>query len=197
MSRGGAEREKETESEAGCRLWASCQHRAWCGAQTHKLWDHDLSRSRMLHWLSYPDAYIFFLIGEGSSEEILHPCNEILLSSISEFRLSLGFLVPNSWILLLFLPRSLNTSFGRSVDNIWLLPRGKFIIPKLILVCKYLRSLEGTSIHDRTLYILTIMLFYKYVSYLIHRWGFLCKDVNVQPLYSRRLPRGSTMCPAQ
>ena len=34
----------------------SCQHRARCGAGTHKLWDHDLSWSQMLNWLSHPGA---------------------------------------------------------------------------------------------------------------------------------------------
>ena len=34
----------------------SCRHRARCGAWTHKLWDHDLNRSRMLNRLSHPGA---------------------------------------------------------------------------------------------------------------------------------------------
>ena len=43
------------------RIWSrlqalSCQHRARRGAQTHRLWDHDLSRSRTLNWLSHPGA---------------------------------------------------------------------------------------------------------------------------------------------
>ena len=39
----------------GSRLQAlSCQHRARCRAHTHKPWDHDLSRSQMLNWLSHP-----------------------------------------------------------------------------------------------------------------------------------------------
>ena len=56
MSGGGAEREGDIESEAGSRLWASGQYRAWCGAGTHELWDHDLSRSQMLNRLSHPGA---------------------------------------------------------------------------------------------------------------------------------------------
>ena len=41
------------------RIWnrlqgLSCQHRAWCGARTHELWDHDLSRRWMLNCLSHP-----------------------------------------------------------------------------------------------------------------------------------------------
>ena len=43
MSGGGAEREGDTESEAGCRQSMSCQHRAGLGAQTHRPQDHDLS----------------------------------------------------------------------------------------------------------------------------------------------------------
>ena len=60
--------ERETEREQGrsrerrrhriqSRLQAlSCQHRAQLGAQTHKLWDHDLTCSRMLNWLSHPGS---------------------------------------------------------------------------------------------------------------------------------------------
>lgn len=33
-----------------------CQHRARCGAGTHRPWNHDLSRSQTLNWLSPPDA---------------------------------------------------------------------------------------------------------------------------------------------
>ena len=51
MSRGGAEREGDTESETEI-----CQHRARRGAQTHGLRDHDLSRSRTPNRLSHPGA---------------------------------------------------------------------------------------------------------------------------------------------
>ena len=66
--------ERESESKQGRgrergrhRIWSrlqapSCQHRAWCGAQTHKLWDHDLSWSRTLNQLSHPGAPPFLLI---------------------------------------------------------------------------------------------------------------------------------------
>ena len=59
MSGGGAEREREgdTESEAGSRPWApNCQGRAQCRAWTHGLWDHDLSWSQLLNWLSHSGA---------------------------------------------------------------------------------------------------------------------------------------------
>ena len=41
------------------RIWSrfqapSCQHRAWWGTRTHKPWDHDLSSSWTLNWLSPP-----------------------------------------------------------------------------------------------------------------------------------------------
>ena len=58
-SRGGAERE-------GDRIWSrlqalSCQHRAWCRAQTYGLRDHDLSWSRTLNRLSHAgDLSLFF-----------------------------------------------------------------------------------------------------------------------------------------
>ena len=62
------ERERETDCEWGRgrergrhRIWSriqalSCQHRDWRGARTHEPWDHDLSRSRTLNWLSHPGA---------------------------------------------------------------------------------------------------------------------------------------------
>ena len=58
------ERETEHEHEQGRgrergrhRIWSrfqalSCQHRAWCRAQTHEPWDHDLSWSQTLNQLS-------------------------------------------------------------------------------------------------------------------------------------------------
>ena len=68
-------KERETEHERGRgrgrgrhRIWSrlqalSCQHRARHGAQTHKLWDHDLNRSQTLNQLSHPGTpinYVFF-----------------------------------------------------------------------------------------------------------------------------------------
>ena len=50
MSGEGAEREGDTESEVGSRLWA-------VSAQP---WDHDLSQSQMLNWPSHLDALIYF-----------------------------------------------------------------------------------------------------------------------------------------
>ena len=50
---GGAERERDTESEAGSRLLAvhtGPKH----GAQTHKPRNHDLSQSQKLNQLSHP-----------------------------------------------------------------------------------------------------------------------------------------------
>ena len=56
------EREQGRGRERGRhRIWSrlqvlSSQHRAWCGARTHKLRDHDLSWSRSLNQLSHPGA---------------------------------------------------------------------------------------------------------------------------------------------
>ena len=60
------ERQRESEQGRGrergrhriqSRLQAlSCQHGAQSRAQTHKLWDHDLSWSRMLNPLGHPGA---------------------------------------------------------------------------------------------------------------------------------------------
>ena len=55
MSMGGAEKGGDPESEAGSRLWG-CQHRTRRGTQTHRLQDHNLSRSQMANQLSYPGA---------------------------------------------------------------------------------------------------------------------------------------------
>ena len=48
------------------RIWSrlqalSCQHRAWCGAWTQELRDHDLSWSQTLNWLSHPGALLSLL----------------------------------------------------------------------------------------------------------------------------------------
>ena len=51
----GTERERENPKQALC-----CQCRAWCGAQSHELWDHDLSQNQEseAYWLSHPGALI-------------------------------------------------------------------------------------------------------------------------------------------
>ena len=51
---GGAEREGDTESEAGSWLWAVSTEPN-TGLEL-KPWDHDLSQSRTLNWLSHPRA---------------------------------------------------------------------------------------------------------------------------------------------
>ena len=43
----------------------SCQHRAWCGAQTHEPWDHDLSRNQTLNWLSHPGTPSFHVFSSA------------------------------------------------------------------------------------------------------------------------------------
>ena len=48
----GRERMRENPKQA-----PSCQPRAWCGAQTHEPWDHDLSPNKEWEaWLSPPGA---------------------------------------------------------------------------------------------------------------------------------------------
>ena len=73
-SRGGAEREGDTIQS---RLQAlSNQHRAWRRAQTHKLWDHDVSQSRTLNQLSHsgtPKKLLF---------KVVVPKNYISVNSI-------------------------------------------------------------------------------------------------------------------
>ena len=58
----------EGKAERGSqRIWSrlqalSCQHRAQCRARTHELWDHDLSQSQILNWLSHsgtPSLFFF------------------------------------------------------------------------------------------------------------------------------------------
>ena len=58
MNGGGSERGRH-------RIWSrfqalSCQHRAWCGARTHQLPDHDLSWSRMLNRRSHPGILTYW-----------------------------------------------------------------------------------------------------------------------------------------
>ena len=61
-SKGRPERERHTESEAGCKLWvvSTEPNVAW----NHKLWDHDLSWSWMLNQLSPQNTpwFTFLLI---------------------------------------------------------------------------------------------------------------------------------------
>ena len=52
--RGRGEKEGDTEPETVSRLWAVSTAR--CRAQTHELWDHDLSQSWMLNQLSHQGA---------------------------------------------------------------------------------------------------------------------------------------------
>ena len=54
-SRKGAEREGDTESEAGSRLRAGSTEPD-AGGRTHEPRDHDLSQSRTLNQLSHPGA---------------------------------------------------------------------------------------------------------------------------------------------
>ena len=65
MSGGGAQREGDTHRIRSRLQVPSCQHRARSKAQTHEPWDHDLSWSRMLKWLSHqePSFSLFFLNG--------------------------------------------------------------------------------------------------------------------------------------
>ena len=51
----GVERQGDTESEAGSRLWA-VRTESGCRAWTHETRDHDLSWSRTLNCLSHPGA---------------------------------------------------------------------------------------------------------------------------------------------
>ena len=58
----GRQREGDTESEAGSRLWAVSTDSSRRGARTHEPWDHDLSWSPMLSQLSHPGTpFIFFI----------------------------------------------------------------------------------------------------------------------------------------
>ena len=50
---GEGQRERKTQNP---KQALSCQHRAWCGTQTHKPQDHDLSWSWTLNWLSHSGA---------------------------------------------------------------------------------------------------------------------------------------------
>ena len=61
-SKGGVGQERETQNQT--RLQAlRYQYRAWRGSQTHKLWDHDLSRRWMDNRLSHPGSLSGRLLG--------------------------------------------------------------------------------------------------------------------------------------
>ena len=60
MSGGGAERERDTESKAGSRLWAVSTE-PYTGLELRP-WDHDLSQSQMLNQLSHPGASVLFIL---------------------------------------------------------------------------------------------------------------------------------------
>ena len=94
-----------TETETECK-WArgergrhrsrsrlqapTCQHRARCGARTHEPWDHDLSRSRTLNWMSHP----------GAPSEFLTTCICYLISFLKFFKflyLSFNFVNISFW----------------------------------------------------------------------------------------------------
>ena len=61
---GKGQREGDTHTQRSRLKAPSCQHRAPHKAQTQELWDHDLSQSRILNWLSHPgtpwDSYFQF-----------------------------------------------------------------------------------------------------------------------------------------
>ena len=63
---GATPRERGTEE----LKWALCwQQQAQCWAQTHKLWDHDLSWCQMLNQLSHPGApKVYLFLREGGRE---------------------------------------------------------------------------------------------------------------------------------
>ena len=50
----GMDRERRRHRIRSSLQALSCQHRAWCGAWTHKPWDHDLGRCQTLNRLSHP-----------------------------------------------------------------------------------------------------------------------------------------------
>ena len=89
LSMGGrrAEREGDTESEAGSRLRPSCQHRARCGARTHELQDCDLSRSRTLNWLSPPaPCKLHFGYREAENWVSCTTCLQVTAGSAADFQ---------------------------------------------------------------------------------------------------------------
>ena len=63
MSEGGEERDRGTEDPKQALCW---QQRTQCRAWTHEMWDHDLSWSWMLNWLSHPGAPRVKVLTRGS-----------------------------------------------------------------------------------------------------------------------------------
>ena len=74
---GGAEREGDTESEAGYRLWV-------VNVGLKPTWDHDLSQSWMLNWLNHPGIPgVTFLDGSAPSSCIFPFCSAIQNNRVS------------------------------------------------------------------------------------------------------------------
>ena len=78
----------------------SCQHRDQCRAHTHEPWDHDLSWSRTLNWLSHPGsqrAPTFFDLSDSTLTviEITKEMGEEYLCSTKE---SQKFHLSGNWV---------------------------------------------------------------------------------------------------
>ena len=80
MSRGGTEREGDTEFEAGSRLSAvstDTEPRGGLELRSHEPGGHDLSGSRMLNRLSHPGApkgeAVLLTYGKGTSASATPP----------------------------------------------------------------------------------------------------------------------------
>ena len=98
----GRDRERDRQ-----RIWSrlralSCQHRACCGAQTRKPWDHDLSWHWMLNQLSHPGApmFVYFWerdrvgVGKGQREREIENLKQAPGSELTAQSLMQG---SNSW----------------------------------------------------------------------------------------------------
>ena len=77
---GGSEKEGDTESETGSRLWAVSTEPD-TGLEPTEPWDHDLSRSRTLNWLSHPGAPMHILLealGKGGDHLYCFACSAFI-----------------------------------------------------------------------------------------------------------------------
>ena len=90
------ERERQSANGGGAergrhRIWTRLQApgselsaQSLMGAQTHRLWDHDLSQSQLLNWLSHPDGPQ----GHSNDTGVFQKIKTQMLS---------GFFISNCW----------------------------------------------------------------------------------------------------
>ena len=153
-ARAGEGQRERGSHRIGSRLQAlSCQHRARLGARTHELWDHDLSWSWTLTWLSHPgapiapffnvDIYLNSAIDVDPQRTLVLLCSDGINIYLSTYFHFLLLFVPscNSLFQFEFIFFFLKTSFWFSINTD--LKRWKFSVLFSVNVFISLSFLKG------------------------------------------------------